>query len=199
MIAPPPALCAGSSAPLGATLQGQGVNFSLHAQGCSAVELCLFDALEAAEPAAVIPLAGEQHHSGSYWHGLLQGVEPGQLYGYRLAHDPDVLLLDPYALALAMPPGYCRQRGQRRQGSAGWAAAIKGVVVDLSRYDWQGDRPLRRPARETVIYELHVRGFTADPSSGIPPERAGTYAALIERIPYLGPPEKGSLLKAAPE
>ena len=185
MIAPPPALCAGSSAPLGATLQGQGVNFSLHAQGCSAVELCLFDALEAAEPAAVIPLAGEQHHSGSYWHGLLQGVEPGQLYGYRLPNDPDVLLLDPYALALAMPPGYCRQRGQRRQGSAGWAAAIKGVVVDLSRYDWQGDRPLRRPARETVIYELHVRGFTADPSSGIPPERAGTYAALIERIPYL--------------
>jgi isoamylase len=183
------ALAAGSSAPLGATLQPDGVNFSIHARHCDHLELCLFDALADPEPAAVIALAGEQHCSGSYWHGSLAGVAPGQLYGYRSPTDPDCLLLDPYGLAVAVPPGYCRQRGQRRAGDqvagGGWAGAMKSVVADLSRYDWQGDRPLRRPARETVIYELHVRGFTADPSSGVPPDRAGTYTGLIHKIPYL--------------
>ncbi len=186
----PLALTPGSSAPLGATPLPGGVNFSVHARGCDHLEICLFERLEDPEPVAVIALAGEQHHSGSYWHGLLAGVGPGQLYGYRLPADPDGLLLDPYAPAVAVPPGYCRQRGQRRDGERaaggdGWAGAMKSVVADLSRYDWQGDRPLRRPARETVIYELHVRGFTADPSAGISAGRAGTYAGLIERIPYL--------------
>ncbi|QVL53775.1 MAG: glycogen-debranching protein [Cyanobium sp. M30B3] len=189
MTDPHPALAAGSSAPLGATLRQGGVNFSIHARQHERVELCLFQGVDDPEPAAVIPFAGERHHSGSYWHGWLAGVEPGQLYGYRLPSDPDCLLLDPYALAVAVPQGYGRQRGQRRQGApgagGGWAGAIKSVVADPSRYDWQGDRPLRRPARETVIYELHLRGFTADPSSGVPRERAGTYAGLIEKIPYL--------------
>jgi glycogen operon protein len=187
---PPLALAAGSSAPLGATLQQGGVNFSIHARQCGRVELCLFDALDDPEPAAVIAFAGEQHCSGSYWHGWLAGLGPGQLYGYRLPADPDCLLLDPYALAVAVPPGYCRQRGQWREGDPaeggrGWAAAMKSVVADLSCYDWDGDRPLRRPARETVIYELHVRGFTADASSGVAAQRAGTYGGLIEKIPYL--------------
>ena len=190
MTDPPLALAAGSSAPLGATLQQGGVNFSIHARQCGRVELCLFDALDDPEPAAVIAFAGEQHCSGSYWHGWLAGLGPGQLYGYRLPADPDCLLLDPYALAVAVPPGYCRQRGQWREGDPaeggrGWAAAMKSVVADLSCYDWDGDRPLRRPARETVIYELHVRGFTADASSGVAAQRAGTYGGLIEKIPYL--------------
>jgi len=184
------ALAAGGSAPLGATLQRGGVNFSLHARGCERVELCLFNALDDPEPSAVLLLEGEQHRSATYWHGLVAGVGPGQLYGYRLPSDPDCLLLDPYAPALAVPAGYCRQRGQRRAGESiagggGWAGALKSVVADLSRYDWEGDRPLRRPARETVIYELHVRGFTAAPGAAVGPERAGTYAGLIETIPYL--------------
>jgi isoamylase len=183
------ALAAGSSAPLGASVQQGGVNFSIHARGCDRVELCLFDALDDPEPAAVIELAGEQHRSSSYWHGWLAGATAGQLYGYRLPADLDCLLLDPYALAVAVPAGYRRQRGQQREGddtgAGGWAGAMKSVVVDLGRYDWEGDRPLRRPSRETVIYELHVRGFTADASAGVAAERAGTYAGLIEKIPYL--------------
>jgi isoamylase len=180
------ALAAGSSAPLGATLQQGGVNFSLHARQGDRLELCLFEALEDPEPAAVVAFSGEQHRSGSYWHGWLAGVAPGQLYGYRLPADPDCLLLDPYGLALAVPTGYDRQRGQRRAGGGGgWAGAMKSVVADLHAYDWEGDRPLQRPARETVIYELHVRGFTADPSAGVAAERAGTYAGLIDKIPYL--------------
>jgi isoamylase len=183
-------LAAGSSAPLGATPQSGGVNFSIHARHCDRVDLCLFAALDDPEPAAVIPLAGDQHRSGSYWHGWLAGVAPGQLYGYRLPADPDCLLLDPYGLALAVPESYSRERGQRRDGEpaggpVGWAGAIKSVVADLSTYDWEGDRPLRRPAHETVIYELHVRGFSADPSAGVGAERAGTFAGLMDKIPYL--------------
>ena len=65
------------------------------------------------------------------------------------------------------------------------AQAMKSVVVDTSRYDWEGDAPLRRPFDQTIIYEMHVRGFTRHPNSGVPPELRGTYAGLIEKIPYL--------------
>jgi glycogen operon protein len=163
------------------------VNLSLHVRDVEQVEVCLFDRFDAGEPSAVIRLAGEAHQTGHYWHGFLAGVGPGQIYGYRLLGprvDASCLLLDPYGLAVAVPPGYRRERGQQRD-AGGWAHAMKSVVADLSCYDWEGDRPLRRPARETVIYELHVRGFTAHPSSGVAPDRAGTYAGLIEKIPYL--------------
>ena len=182
-----PSLLPGASAPLGATPAPSGVNFSLYAREVERVELCLFDGAGAAEPAVVLALEGENHRTGHYWHGAVEGVAPGQVYGYRVlgaAADGECLLLDPYGLAVAVPEGYRRERGQRRDGG-GWAQAMKSVVADLSSYDWEGDRPLRRPARETVIYELHVRGFTAHPSSGVAPDKAGTYAGLIEKIPYL--------------
>jgi len=182
-----PRLSPGASAPLGATPGPGGVNFSLYARDVGRVELCLFDSGEAAEPAAVLALEGEAHHTGHYWHGSVAGLTAGQVYGYRVIGpqaDGGTLLLDPYGLAVATPEAYRRERGQRRDGN-GWAGALKSVAADLSGYDWQGDRPLNRPARETVIYELHVRGFTADPSSGVAPGVAGTYAGLIEKIPYL--------------
>ena len=185
----------GASAPLGATVGGGGTNFSIHARDAVALELCLFDAPDAPQLTAVFPLSGEAHRHGHYWHAWLEGVGPGQIYGYR-AHgpaepapgvrcDPAQLLLDPYALALAVPPGYDRRRGQRADAAGGWSQAIKAVVADLDAYDWQGDRPLNRPARETVIYELHVKGFTAHSSSGVRAPLAGTYSGLIERIPHL--------------
>ena len=65
------------------------------------------------------------------------------------------------------------------------ATAMKSVVADLSLYDWEGDAPLRRPFSHTIIYEMHVRGFTRHPSSGVSEEKRGTYAGLIEKIPYL--------------
>jgi isoamylase len=181
-------LTPGASAPLGATPCATGVNFSLFGRDLERLSLCLFAAQDDPEPWAILPLEGEAHRSGHYWHGFVEGLAPGQLYGFQGVGpkaDHDLLLLDPYALALAIPPGYERERGQRRNGNSGWAQAIKSVVADLSSYDWQGDRPLRRPARETVIYELHVRGFTADPSSGVSPQQAGTFQGLIEKIPYL--------------
>src|SRR4030095_8577557 len=65
------------------------------------------------------------------------------------------------------------------------ATAMKSVVTDPSAYDWEGDRPLRHPSARTIIYEMHVRGFTRHPSSKVPPNTRGTYAGLIEKIPYL--------------
>ncbi|MFM7652582.1 MAG: glycogen debranching enzyme, partial [Vulcanococcus sp.] len=103
----------GFSSPLGATLRDGGVNFSLYAKDATLVELCLFDRAEAEEPALVVRLEGEQYCTYHYWHVWLPGVQPGQVYGYRvhgpqdpargLRFDPSLLLIDPYGLALAMP------------------------------------------------------------------------------------------------
>lgn len=193
-VATTPLLAPGQAAPLGATFDHGGVNFSLYARDATAVELCLFDAGESAEPSMVLPLLTEAHRTGFYWHIWVGGLGAGQLYGYRvhgpqesaagLRCDPQTLLLDPYAQALAMPSGYGREQGQRR-GDQGWSTAIKSVVADLNTYDWQGDRPLNRPGRESIIYELHVKGFTAHPSSGLESDKAGTYAGLVDKIPYL--------------
>jgi glycogen operon protein len=179
---------------LGATVEQGGVNFSLYARDAAAVELLLFDRLEDAQPAAVLPLQGEEHRTGHYWHGRVAGLAAGQLYGYRvhgpnqpaagLWCDPQQLLLDPYGLGVAVPASYRRQQGQAA-GEHGWAGALKSVVADLDLYDWQGDRPLNRPVREAIVYELHVKGFTAHPSAGLDPATAGTYRGLIAKIPYL--------------
>ncbi|WP_216920129.1 glycogen debranching protein GlgX [Synechococcus sp. CCAP 1479/9] len=183
----------GSSAPLGASLSDGGVNFSLYARRATAVELCLFDRVEDAEPLQRLTLDPARHRTGDYWHVQVGGIGPGQLYGWRvegpwqpalgMRFDPTNLLLDPHGLALAMPPGYGRAPGRSSAGD--WGSAMKNVVADPLAYDWEGDRPLHRPSRETVIYELHVRGFTAHPSAGVPPEQAGTYRGLISKIPYL--------------
>jgi isoamylase len=118
---------------------------------------------------------------------------PGQIYAYRadgpfdpergLRFDPTKALLDPYGRAVVVPDGYSRHAASR-YGQAN-AISMKSVVVDPDIYDWEGDEPLRRPFPMTVIYEMHVAGFTRHPSSGVAPERRGTYAGMIEKIPYL--------------
>ncbi len=184
----------GRSSPLGATLDSGGVNFSVYARDAQRVELCLFDRAEDATPSRVIPLDGGERHIHHYWNTRVEGLTAGQIYGYRAEgpwdpaaghrFDGSNLLIDPYGLALAMPSGYQRGRG----GSCcqgGWQNAMKSVVADPHAFDWEGDQPLQRPGRETVIYELHVRGFTAHPSSGVAAAKAGTYLGLIDKIPYL--------------
>ncbi len=176
----------GTSSPLGATLQAAGVNFSVFSKKATLVELLLFDRAHAVTPARVIPLDPRIHRTYHYWHVLVPGLRPGQMYGYR-AHGPyepergfrfddNRVLLDPYGLAVAIPKGYRRDSTE---------VAMKSVVADPRCYDWEGDQPLRRPFVETVIYELHVRGFTKDPSSEISSAKSGTYAGLIQKIPYL--------------
>jgi glycogen operon protein len=183
----------GSSAYLGAFVTDVGVNFCLYSKYATRVELLLFDQEDSADPSCIVELDPVRQRTYHYWHCQVEGIGPGQIYGYRvhgpwrpeqgLRFDSSNLLLDPYCLAVVTPPGYERHPG--RSSGDGMATAMKSVVANPTLYDWEGDTPLRRPRRETVIYELHVRGFTRHPSSGVASERAGTFAGLIEKIPYL--------------
>ncbi len=93
------------------------------------------------------------------------------------------MLLDPYGRGVVVPKGYSRDAAHDEGDNA--TTAMKSVVVAPSAYDWEGDVPLHRPSSQTVIYEMHVRGFTRHPSSGLPDDISGTFAGLIEKIPYL--------------
>jgi glycogen operon protein len=181
------------TAPLGATLTGEGVNFSVFSKHATRIELLLFDDALDRRPSRVIPLDARQHRTYHYWHIFVPNLAPGQIYAYRAdgpfapergqRFDREKALLDPYGLAVSVPPTYDREAARRPGDTT--ATSMKSVVADPSRYDWEGDTPLRRPYVETVIYELHVRGFTQHPSSGVPAHKRGTYAGLIEKIPYL--------------
>jgi glycogen operon protein len=177
---------------LGATLTADGVTFCVYARRASGLAVLLFDAVDDAVPSRVIHLDPENNRTGDYWHVDVPGLRAGQIYAFAadgpwdpaggLRFDSTRVLLDPYGRAVATPAGYRRIDAGAASDTA---TAMKSVVVDSAAYDWEGDLPLGRGWRETVVYEAHVRGFTADPSSGVAAERRGTYAGFIDRIPYL--------------
>ena len=183
----------GKPYPLGASFTPEGVNFSVYSKHAWRVELLFFDDAADGKPARVIPLDPQHNRTFHYWHILVPGVEAGQCYGYRvygpqepeLGHrfDGDKLLLDPYGRAVAVPENYSRAAAARPGENL--ADAMKSVVTQTGDFDWEGDQPLRRPFNQTVIYEMHVGGFTRHPNAGLPPEIRGTYRGLIEKIPYL--------------
>ena len=183
----------GASAPLGATPCDGGVNFSVFSRHAAGVELLLFDAVDDARPARTIRIDPATNRTYHYWHVFVPDVRPGQIYGYRaqgpsdhargLRFDGDKVLLDPYGRSVVVPDGYRRAAAARKGDNT--ATAMKSVVADPHGYDWEGDVPLRRPSARTIVYEMHVRGFTRHPSSGVEEKRRGTYAGLIEKIPYL--------------
>lgn len=157
------------------------------------MELLLFEHVDDAVPARVIRLDPDRHRIYHYWHIFIPGLVPGQIYGYRvhgpfepdrgLRFDPGKVLLDPYGKAVAVPEGY--SRGAASESGDNAAVAMKSVVADLDDYNWEGDSLLMRPFSATVIYEAHVAGLTKNPNSGVAAEKRGTYAGLIEKIPYL--------------
>ena len=183
----------GKCHPLGATITPAGVNFALFSRSCTSLELLLFEHADAPGPSRIIRLDPRANRTCDYWHICVPGLAPGQVYGYRAfgpcaperghRFDPTKVLLDPYGRGVAVPDGYDREAARRPGDNAPYA--LKSVVVDPRDYDWEGDRPLRRPISQTVIYEMHVAGFTRNPNSGISPEKRGTYAGLIDKIPYL--------------
>jgi len=182
----------GSAYPLGASLTPTGVNFSVFSYHATHAELLLFDTEDAAQPSRIIDLVPGTNRTSHYWHVHVPGIKAGQLYGYRMSgpyapevghrFNPEKLLLDPYARAISTR-NYQRSAAAKSGDNTG--AAAKSVVADLSLYDWEGDRPLDHPFSSTVVYELHVGGFTRNPNSGIAEQKRGTYAGLIEKIPYL--------------
>ncbi|HSJ09499.1 MAG TPA: glycogen debranching protein GlgX [Longimicrobiales bacterium] len=191
--------------PLGATHDGGGVNFALFSEHATEVELCLFDAPNGPQ----VERLRLRERSGEVWHGYVPGLAPGQLYGFRVhgPYDPERghrfnpanLLLDPYARAVTGDlhwegPIFGYRLGDAamdlsfaRDDSAPWVP--KGIVVD-DAFDWEGDDLLRIPLHRSVIYEVHVRGFTMQ-HPDVPPELRGTYAGLahpaaVDHLTQLG-------------
>lgn len=183
----------GKSYPLGSTVYSEGVNFSVFSRRSTVVELLLFDHVDAASPSHVIPMDPRANRTYHYWHVFVPGLRPGQLYAYRvqgpffpeqgLRFDPLKILLDPYGKCIARPAGYDRQRASRPGDNT--ATAMKSVVTDFAAYDWGGDMPLYTPFARTVLYEMHVGGFTRHASSGVAESKRGSFTGLIEKIPYL--------------
>src|SRR5688572_6104257 len=182
------------SSPLGATVAHGGVNFSVFSRHAMKIELMFFDHSDDSKPAHVIPLDSSSNRTYHYWHIFMPGVQPGQLYGYRahgpfdpangIRFDPTKVLLDPYGRGVVVPTNYDRAAAGR-EGQENTSTAMKSVVLDPSVYDWEGDVPLRGSSARTIVYEMHVRGFTRHPSSEVVEHIRGTYAGLIEKIPYL--------------
>src|SRR5271154_5683645 len=183
---------AGLANPLGATVVDGGVNFSVYSRDAVEMELALFDR-EDAPPARLLRFDPSMNRTYHYWHLFVPGLKSGQIYGYRargpanadkkMRFDPEKVLLDPYGRGVAIPAGYSREAAGRDGDNA--TTAMKSVVVDVRAYDWEGDAPLHRAASQTIVYEMHVGGFTRHISSGVPDHKRGTFAGLIEKIPYL--------------
>ena len=186
-------LTTGNSSPIGATVVNGGVNFSLYSRHATGVELLLFDKSEDAKPARVIGLDPSSNRTYHYWHLFVPELQPGHIYGYRvqgpfdpakgMRFDAAKVLLDPYGRGVVIPKHYSRIVASEEGDNA--ATAMKSVVVNPLAYDWEGDAPLKRPSARTIIYEMHVRGFTRHPTSGVAEKKRGTYAGLIDKIPYL--------------
>ena len=186
-------ISSGGSSPLGAACRADGVNFSVYSRNAAAVELLLFDRTDDARASRSIRLDPAKNRTYYYWHVFVPGLRAGQIYGYRVAgpfepergfrFDPGKVLLDPYGKGVVVPAGYSRHAAS--EPGENTTTAMKSVVVDPGQFDWEGDVPLHHPWARTVIYEMHVGGFTRHPSSGVAPEKRGTYLGLIEKIPYL--------------
>ena len=183
----------GQSFPLGATVCDNGTNFSVYSKHATGMELLLFDRVDDARPERVISIDPATNRMYHYWHVFVSGVKAGQIYGYRVngAFDPPSgmrfdsakVLVDPYGRGTVIPKNYSRDAARNKGDNS--AAAIKSVVTDSHAFDWEGDAPLNRPSSQTIVYEMHVRGFTRDPSSGVAEKKRGTFAGVIEKIPYL--------------
>ncbi len=174
----------GRSLPLGATAQPDGVNFALLCRHGTSVSLVLHP-LEGGDPVAEVVLHPRRNRTGDHWHVLVAGLPPAFSYGWRVdgprglghCYDPSLVLMDPSATALS--------------GSTHWAQPAESNSRACSRralylrrpFHWQEDVPPLTPLGDTIIYELHVRGYTCHPSAGV--SRPGTFAALAEKIPHL--------------
>jgi len=195
---------AGSPLPIGGThQQGEGVNFVLFSRHATGVHLELYLHPDDSSPTRVIDLNPIRNRTGDVWHVWVRGIAPGQLYGYRIEgpyqpeeghrFNPRRLLLDPYARAIAGVKDwdFIAARGYDSSSrladlsisTTDNAGTTPKCIITRDDFDWGLDSPPMHSASDTVIYEAHVRGFTIHPSSKV--EHPGTFAGLIEKIPYL--------------
>ena len=178
----------GARRPLGASVTGDGVNFVAYSPRATRLWLRLYSSATDSEPITEIELDPKVHRTFDYWHVFVAGARAGWLYTWRadgpndpaagLRFDAQRELLDPWARLVS------DARWDRRATIDGSpTSALRAEIAAADDYDWAGDRPLRRPLEDSVIYELHVGGFTKHPSAGV--TEPGTFRGLSEKIPYL--------------
>jgi glycogen operon protein len=181
---------AGKAHPLGATPDGGGVNFSIYSQLATGVELLLFAKADDPQPSQVIKLTPSLNRTFFFWHVYVAGLKPGWHYAYRMEgpnnqqagyrFNHNKVLIDPYARGIN---NHLWDRVAACGDGDNVTQSMRCEVIDTEDYDWEGDRPLGRAMEDSVIYELHVRGFTKASSSDT--EHPGTFKALLQKIPYL--------------
>jgi isoamylase len=192
----------GSPLPWGAHQVGDGVNFSIFSRNATRVLLEFYANLSDAVPSRSIELHPQSHRTGDAWHVWVRGVPTGQLYAYRIdgpyrpeeghRFNPHKLLLDPFAVVVSDVArwDFSPARGYDPESkppdvsfsNVDDAAAMPKCVFSHHHFDWEGDKPPRHRASDTIIYETHVRGCTIDPSSRV--AHPGTFRGLVEKIPY---------------
>ncbi|MEH6529987.1 MAG: glycogen debranching protein GlgX [Photobacterium frigidiphilum] len=183
----------GEASPLGATAKDNGVNFSLYSKDATKVTLHLFHHQHADAPFFSFELDPILHKRGHYWFMFVGNIGHGQVYAFQvngpwqpdkgLRFDKDKVLIDPYSHAVCFSQNYSRQRAI--DPGSNMDACMKSIVVDHRHFDWQESRAPSHSLTDTVIYEMHVGGFTKHPSSGVTDAKRGTFAGIIEKIPYL--------------
>lgn len=182
---------AGSRFPFGMQYSQEGTNFSFPCRYAHSVELLLFEDALSKEPFQVIQLDPQINRTYFTWHVFVEALPIGTAYTWRadgpsnpstsgLRFDSGKSLLDPWAVAVS-DALWDRQRASAPGDNT--ATAMRGIVVDVRDYDWDGDEPLNHCLEKAVIYEAHVGGFTRHPSSGV--HQPGTFAGIVEQIPYL--------------
>jgi isoamylase len=181
----------GRAQPLGATVTGDGVNFSLFSQNATKVELLLFQNPADPQPAQVIEMPAPTLF---YWHVQVNGLQANTAYAYRVygpGGDADTassgnrfngnkVLIDPYTRGNV---DTLWNADAAKDATDNVVTSMRSMVIDAQAYDWEGDTPLNIPLDVTVVYELHVRGFTVSPSSGV--AHPGAFAGQIEKLPYI--------------
>ncbi len=186
----------GSPLPVGVTWieEQQAFNFAVQAEHAESVTLLLYSASDLANPLRTFRFDFLRNKSGRIWHCRVPVTEiaEARYYAYSVSgqsasrlhsFDPQKVLLDPYAKCIFFPPGFDRELAMREGPNAG-RAPLGALTGHRPIFDWSGDRAPHHE-HDAVIYELHVKGFTKNPNSGVDPSRAGTYAGLMEKIPYL--------------
>ncbi len=182
--------------PLGATWieDEQAFNFAVYAEHAESVTLLLFSPRDLANPILAFQFDSLRNKSGRIWHCRIPLNETGgaRHYAYSVSgqavaglrgFDHEKILLDPYAKGVFFPPGFDRKLAMKPGRNHG-KAPLAVLSWTRTAFDWTGD-VAPRPESDAIIYELHVKGFTKSPNSGVHPSRAGTYSGLIEKIPYL--------------
>src|SRR5262245_9279838 len=180
-----PRVFRGRPLPLGSSLIGDSVNFALLCKHGTSVKLVL-QPIDADGPIAEIELHPLRNRTGDHWHVRLEGLPSHFRFGWRVdgprgtfhRFDPTTVLLDPAAIMLSDGAGWGALRESDPRRSARRCLFVRGP-----RYEWQEDAPPLVPWEDSIVYELHVRGFTCHPSSGV--ARPGTFTGLVEKIPYL--------------